>query len=169
MTSITVNLTLEQVLEFFQNLPLEYKQAVKQKLESEKVEEINQHETATSTISDEKEEIEIVNNEKTIEQPKKSIVDQIAGIIKDDNMPDYKTMRDAAIVARYKDKLERADKEQEEREQEKKEQEKKDKEADQIAERRAIVKRLGGSLKVDLAEDFDYKEEYRKLIIKKYT
>ncbi|AFM04649.1 hypothetical protein Fleli_2273 [Bernardetia litoralis DSM 6794] len=32
MTSITVNLTLEQVLEFVQNLPLEYKQAVKQKL-----------------------------------------------------------------------------------------------------------------------------------------
>jgi hypothetical protein len=159
MTSITVNLTLEQVLEFVQNLPLEYKKAVKQKLETEQIEEINQSENITLTISDEKEEAEIVNNEQTIEQSKKSIVDEIAGIIKDDNMPDYKTMRDAAIVARYKDKLERADREQEE----------KDKEANEIAERRVIVERLGGSLKVDLGEDFDYKEEYRKLIIKKYT
>ncbi len=97
MPSITINLTLEQVLEFVQNLPLEYKQAVKQKLEEEKVEETNQHETTNSVISDE-------NEEKTIEQSKKSLVDEIAGIIKDDNMPDYKTMRDAAIIENYKQK-----------------------------------------------------------------
>lgn len=155
MTSITVNLTLEQVLEFVQNLPLEYKQAVKQKLETEQIEEtqIEQNETTNS----------ISHEDETVEEPKKSIVDEIAGIIKDDNLLDYKTLRNEAIVVRYKEKEERADKEQKEREQEKK-----DKELT-IEERRAIVESLGGSLKVDLPEDFDYKKEYRNLIIKKYT
>jgi hypothetical protein len=155
MTSITVNLTLEQVLEFVQNLPLEYKKAVKEKLENEKVEKVNQNEIIDSTISDE-------NKEKTIEEPKKSLVDEITGIIKvdNDNMPDYKTMRNEAIIARYKDKEERADREEQEREREK------NKEAEEIAERRAIVESLAGKWK--LPNDFDYKEEYRKLITKKY-
>ncbi len=151
MTSITINLTLEQVLEFFQNLPLEYKQAIKQKLESEKIEEINQN--TTSIISDEK-------KEQTIEQPKESIVDKIAGIIEDENLDDYKTLRNKAIVERYEEKLKRADEEEEERQQERK------KETDEIAERRAIVESLAGKWK--LPDDFDYKEEYRKLITKKY-
>jgi hypothetical protein len=62
MTSITVNLTLEQVLEFVQNLPLEYKKAVKEKLESEKVEEINQNAT-TNSISCEQEIISVQEDE----------------------------------------------------------------------------------------------------------
>jgi len=155
MPSKTITLTLEQVLEFVQNLPLEYKQAVKQKLEEEKGEENNQQETTNSVISDE-------NEEKTIEQSKKSKVDEIAGLVHDPNAPDYKTLRNKAIVENYEEKLKRADEEEKEREQEKK------KEADEIAERRAIVESLGGSLKVDLPEDFDYKKEYRNLIIKKY-
>lgn len=141
MTSITVNLTLEQILEFVQNLPSEYKKAVKHKLETEEVEEIEQNE---------------IN-----EEPKNSLVDQIAGISKDDNLPDYKTLRDEAIVARYREKEERADKEQKEREQ--KEQDEKIR----IEEKRAIVESLAGKWK--LPDDFDYKEEYRKLITKKYT
>lgn len=106
MTSITVNLTLEQVLEFVQNLPLEYKKAVKEKLESEKVEEINENELDyISENSDSKfSPLPIQNLIEPIEQPKKSKVDQIAGLVDDPNAPDSKTLINQAIIQRYKER-----------------------------------------------------------------
>ena len=88
MRPITLNLTLEQVLEFIHNLPIEYKEVVKKTLNEEKIEE--------KAILDT--EIE----EST--QSKISIVDEILGIIQDDNLPNYKELRDAAIVENYKQK-----------------------------------------------------------------
>lgn len=148
MRPITLSLTLEQVLEFVQNLPKEYKEAVKQKLEEDKIEEkakeniisnfvgveeeSNKEEIDSSVTTDEKKEvvlsdIETIQNkieklqenneleslQKDFHQKKrkaktqsskKSIVDEISGIIQDNNLPDYKELRDASIIENYQQK-----------------------------------------------------------------
>ena len=95
MSSLTINLTLEQDLEFVQNFPSEYKKAVKQKLQNEEVEEIEARQNKDADLEKKKGE---------------------------------------------------------------------SRSEDEIAERLAIVKCLGGSSKVE--EDFNYKEVYTNLIIK---
>ncbi|WP_291720067.1 hypothetical protein [Bernardetia sp.] len=110
MRPITLSLTLEQVLEFVQNLPKEYKEAVKQKLEEEQVDKIKQLESGYISKNSNKEftplpsqnSIESINE--NTEQPKKSIVDEISGIIQDNNLPDYKELRDASIIENYQQK-----------------------------------------------------------------
>ncbi len=111
MTSITVNLTLEQVLEFVQNLPAEYKKAVKQKLETEKVEEtqIEQSEI-TDLVSNEdevsvKENGEINNNSFNNKQDriahKVAIIEELAGSWKVPEDLDVKKEYRNLIIKKY--------------------------------------------------------------------
>lgn len=125
MTSITVNLTLEQVLEFVQNLPLEYKQAAKEKLEKESKDEIARkvaivEELGGSLKVDLSEDFDYKTEYRKLiikkycqddeikednnNDIKQSVIDEIAGIIKDDNLPNYKTLRDESIIENYKKK-----------------------------------------------------------------
>lgn len=112
MPSITINLTLEQVLEFVQNLPLEYKQAVKQKLETEHIEEIEiEQNELVDSISHEQEiisvheEEEINTNSSDVKQDriahKIAIIEELAGSWKVPEDFDVKKEYRNLIIKKY--------------------------------------------------------------------